>query len=1263
MMNQYKKHTFVTVSSFYKQFYVVFNEQFYNLTILQMFKTMNQSLLRTSKKVLGLLLMLAITLASQVNAQNLYGIPSGIQEGNILHCFNWKISDVKAELPNIAAAGFGSVQLSPLQRNSVVGSTWADIYRPYDFKFIASGLGTKEDLTSLCAEAEKYGIKIIVDVVANHVDGHGAGDHSLYHDPWWNSNNRLRWNGDVNYGNRNSITHNQIGGGSGYPDVNSEDSEVANRAKAYIEELKACGVKGIRWDAAKHIALPSEGCQFWATVTSVSGMYHYGEVLDNPGGGNGDNLMKEYTNYMSVTDNGYGNGARNNGGVPSSNAGWAGGTLFKADKVVYWGESHDTYANNNGESKNVSQDVIDRAYAIVGCRDGATALYFSRPAAKNFNDIKVGAKGSTNFTGKQVAEINKFRNAMNGKKEYYTQNNGVASLTREGGGAVIVNRNGSGNVSIANGGGYCPAGTYTDRVSGGTFTVTSTTISGNVGSSGIAVIYGEVVQEPSVTLSPNGGTFTTETQSVTATLNNATSGWYKIGDGAQQSFTGTTTFTIGSGMAAGESVTVSWSATGEDGTKTGSATFKKADPSAVVKVYYNNPGNWRSVNCYIYLPATDPVKENAGWPGQSMTKDAATGLWYYEVPTDFTQNAKVIFNGGSSQYPTDVPGQKCGLDLNGESMICKDNSTWTKYNGEDPGPGPQPGSVTIAGDYNLAYSGTKEKVYYWGASKPEWSGLKMETATGSDGKTYKVFKVPAGTTNVIFNTNGDADKTKDLTYTGEYVMDDNGATSTKVTFSSDPQPTKPVVSASPASGNFTESISVTLSVNPAATIYYTTDGNAPTTSSQKYSSALTFTETTTLKAFGVTSDGTIGDVKTFTYTKSSGPGPQPQPGDNLITDYYKVNPNGQVGTNRTVNMSFNGQKSTTALNNWTEADLVAQGVARDICQAFKGVHERPIVDSYALYAAYDNENLYLGVQYVYTVWDIRGEGKQPGESKPYNMDGKLSFAFDLDPDKSAKGITNENTSIWQDNIYTTFDNGADAWWFGSTKPGVGTPGYFVPNASGICDYTDPTSCKKSEVTYGYADGVLPSITAIYGQDDFSYDPELLKGNNGFTDLSGKIDNSAHTFYEFKFPLSMMGITADHIRNNGIGVMVVDYYGASAHSSLPYDPSFYDNVFEAYSQDDSSSKEKEDQDVVTYAMARIGKLKATGISNIVADNNANGIKVRVAGGRLYIESDKAQNVTISTVSGMTKVQKVNAGMNVIDGLAHGIYIINRIKVVL
>lgn len=1118
------------------------------------------------KRLLSASVLAVMMLAPGIANAADYGLPANIQDGNILHCFNWKLSDVKAELPNIAAAGFGAVQVSPLQRNVSTAEDWSTAYRPYDFKFIAStALGSAEDLKSLCSEAANYGIKIVVDVVENHVDGHGAGDHTLYHDPWWNSNNRLRWNGNVDYNDRYSITHNQMGGADGYPDVNSEDLEIASRGRAYIEELKRMGVKGIRFDAAKHVALPSEGCQFWATVTSVSDMWYYGEILDNPGGGNGDALMKEYTNYMSVTDNNYGDNATKNGGVPTGHMGWGGDGSISSSKFVYWGESHDTYSNNDGFSKYIDQSVVDRAYAAVACRDGAAALYLSRPFKQNFSDIKLGVKGSTAFTGKHIAAVNKFRNAMIGKKDYFTLSGDACSITRQGGGAVIVMK-GSGNVSIANGGGYCPAGTYTDLVSGGKFTVTASTISGPVGSSGIAVL-----------MDGQGG------------------------------------------------------------------------------------------------------------------------------------------GGGDIDPPS--------------------------------------GSVTITGDYNLAYSGSKSMVYYWGgSSKPEWPGVAMSTATGSDGKTYKVFKVPTGTTSVIFNNGSDADKTADLTYSGSYVMDDNGATSTAVTFSGggggDDEPTgehyvyydgmfsvpqvwawvddntscttatawpgdnmtqkdgkwywevpvgkplprmiiihegdnkigggdltyvdkatyhqdgtytpageepvtKPVVSASPASTSFTESITVTLSVSPDATIYYTTDGNAPTTSSSKYSTPLTFTSTTTLKAFGVTADGTQGDVKTFTYTKGSTPPPVPTPGDNLITDYYKVNPNGQYGTNKTINVT--GHPATNALSNWTEAELIAQGVARDVCQAFKGVHERPIVDSYALYAAYDSENLYLGVQYVYTVWDIGGEGKQGGESKPYNMDGKLCIAFDLDPNASYEGITNEGTSIWQNGVYTTFNNGADAWWYGSTKPGTGTPGYFVPNASGICDYTDPNSCKTSEVVYGYTDGLLPSITAIYGQDDFSYDPELLKGNTGFTDLRSEAEDSWHTFYEYKFPLSMMGITEDYIKNNGIGVMVVDFYGASAHASLPYDPSFFDNVFEEYSQDPSSSGEKEDKDVVTYSMARVGK-GATLSTNVVNSDRDFSGNFRLGNGCIEFYGLNGESVSVSSIDGRTMFSS-RATSDVTVDLPSGIYIVN------
>ena len=46
-------------------------------------------------------------------------------------------------------------------------------------------------------------------------------------------------------------------------------------------------------------------------------------------------------------------------------------------------------------------------------------------------------------------------------------------------------------MSVKNAGGYVPAGTYTDEISGNTFTVTSDKISGITGESGIAVIYAQ----------------------------------------------------------------------------------------------------------------------------------------------------------------------------------------------------------------------------------------------------------------------------------------------------------------------------------------------------------------------------------------------------------------------------------------------------------------------------------------------------------------------------------------------------------------------------------------------------------------------------------------------------------------------------------------------------------------------------------------------------------------------------------------------------
>ena len=91
------------------------------------------------------------------------------------------------------------------------------------------------------------------------------------------------------------------------PDIATENSYVQQKVGKYMQELKSVGVDGIRWDAAKHIGVPSEGDNFWSSVTKY-GLYNYGEILTGPDDretGNED-IMKEYTDYITVTDSNYG---------------------------------------------------------------------------------------------------------------------------------------------------------------------------------------------------------------------------------------------------------------------------------------------------------------------------------------------------------------------------------------------------------------------------------------------------------------------------------------------------------------------------------------------------------------------------------------------------------------------------------------------------------------------------------------------------------------------------------------------------------------------------------------------------------------------------------------------------------------------------------------------------------------------------------------------------------------------------------------------
>lgn len=449
----------------------------------------------------NILAALALSAASAASA--LAATPADIQKSNILHCFDWKFTDIKAELPRIHAAGFGAVQVSPVQGNCATNAEWFYAYLPWDFKMRddkANGNGTRSELADLCREAERYGIRIIVDVVSNHVNPSKS-----YRDPWWNENGRERDNGSVNYNSRESIIHGNIGG---YKDVNSELPEVQERIKELLEDLRSLGVSGIRWDAAKHIGLPSEGCDFWTAVKSVDGLWHYGEILDNPGT-NADSewdVMRQYADFMSVTDTGFASMAINmlkQGRMPVYHSNLSRpkdqyGVDFPADKLVYWGESHDTYANDGGATKNVDQAVIDRVYMLGANRLNETAVYFSRPAQKNNSQIRMGQKGSTHsLEDEAIAATNNFRiNTADIPEKVqikYGADGWLVNVRQNAASYILLPKAAESDVAVPNLDGWMPAGSYTELLSGNTFTVTSDSITGKVGPQGVAVLYADGV--------------------------------------------------------------------------------------------------------------------------------------------------------------------------------------------------------------------------------------------------------------------------------------------------------------------------------------------------------------------------------------------------------------------------------------------------------------------------------------------------------------------------------------------------------------------------------------------------------------------------------------------------------------------------------------------------------------------------------------------------------------------------------------------------
>ena len=557
-------------------------------------------------------------------ARNKYGLAKEMRDGATLHAFEWSFKTIEENIPDIAAAGYTSVQTEPIQKikdNRKLGTgnwylNWYYIYQPVDMSIGNYVVGSENDFKELCDVAHKYGVRIIVDVVANHF----TSDFDVIADRWRNKSYFHEDKQISDYNNREDCTQHKL---SGLWDLNTQDATVTQGMADLLKQMVADGADGFRYDAAKHIELPDEvfggkASNYWNTILQNGTQYQYGEVLEDANvreADYADLFWNSSTGKGGITDSSFGHEVRNGVQHRSLSAShFTQHNKVTEDKTVNWVESHDNFAN--GEA-NIPQELNDEwikyGWAGITAQKNGMTLFFDRPykdggtygtgkagtygnGSGPFNEnSKLGDAGSDLWKDPEVVAVNHFRNAMVGEDSNVSNcgDDLCLMVERYAGssaqdGVVVANANGS-EKNLAGTSTKLANGTYTDEVTGSKLVVSGGTItSGSVKAKGIAAFSNKTRSAIISTAEayPNKGTIPGTSKTITLRAYQATNTTYTTSDGQSGSYVDGDTVKIGANAKKGDVLTVTVTGTGANGetithtysyTKQGDPTYDPSD--------------------------------------------------------------------------------------------------------------------------------------------------------------------------------------------------------------------------------------------------------------------------------------------------------------------------------------------------------------------------------------------------------------------------------------------------------------------------------------------------------------------------------------------------------------------------------------------------------------------------------------------------------------------------------------------------------------
>ena len=276
--------------------------------------------------------------------------------------FQWPWSSIADECPRLHAEGYDFVQTSP-PTESIAGPQWWTAYQPVSYR-LESKFGTRSQFVDMVHSCRTAGVDVVVDAVLNHManpPGASVGVAGSAYAPYdfpgiWTTEDfhHCTLTGDGQIHDYHNAAQVQTCALLGLNDLATERPEVQRRLRAYLDDLRSIGVRGLRIDAAKHIAV--------ADLAEILRGWDRRWILSEVIRGDGEPITpEEYTGLGKVAEFGFARElkAAFAGGHLDPLAGLASRYLPSGDAVSFV-DNHDT--ERNGETLSLADD---RAYRLA----------------------------------------------------------------------------------------------------------------------------------------------------------------------------------------------------------------------------------------------------------------------------------------------------------------------------------------------------------------------------------------------------------------------------------------------------------------------------------------------------------------------------------------------------------------------------------------------------------------------------------------------------------------------------------------------------------------------------------------------------------------------------------------------------------------------------------------------------------------------------------------------------------------------------------